>query len=194
MKSLRTVIGIAIAIAIVPARARAQAPSAADLQRSIGSKKDGWSPVIVRGLRGQMTPEQVAKYFPGADRVPDTGMVEIPVEGKPGLDRLKFWFQNDRRAMKPSRLSSVTLIFDAKLTDVPAFYDTLWRVCERKFGKIKKREKIEKKFITWVSPSFRIAQLSKFPGRDGDAFHLALYYEPSQPPTAPGTAGGPKRR
>ncbi len=146
-----------------------------------------------------MTHEQVAEFFPGADKVPDTGLVDIPIEGKPGVVRLKFWFQNDRRTMKPAFLSSVTLVLDPALTNAPGFWDTLWRVCEKKFGKIRKREKIEKQFITWSSPTLRIeqlriAQLSKFPVKEGMAFHLAIHFEQGSPPGAATKPAGRRRR
>jgi len=151
---------------------------------------------VFKPLRGQMTPAQVAKYFPGADSVPDSGVVEVPLEGKPGIARLKFKFQRDRRTMKPAYLGSAAIIFDPALTDAPGFYETLWKLCERKYGKIKRREMIDKQFITWSSPTKKVeqvkfAQVWKFPVKEGTAFHLAIEFE--QGPT-PGTGANPPGR
>ncbi len=198
MKPLRT-IGLAIAVALLPSLASAQAPSEADLLKSIGTKKDGWNPILFKHLRGQMTPQQVAKYFPGADTVADSGIVEVPIEGKAGIARLKFKFQNDRRTMKPAHLGSATIIFEPALTDAPGFYETLWKLCERKYGKIKRREKIDKQFITWTSPTKKIeqlqfAQLARFPVKEGTAFHLAIEFEQGPAPGTGASPAGRKRR
>lgn len=168
-------LGVALALALAPGLASAQegaAPSEADLLKSIGTKKDGWSPVVTKKLKAKMTPEETAKIFPGADKVSEFGFVEVPAEGAPGLAKIKFYFAKDKKTNKPTNLQSVTLIYDSKLTEAPGFYDALVKVTQAKYGKIKKKEMIEKKLITWVGPRFKIAQLSKFPERGGDVFQL----------------------
>jgi hypothetical protein len=63
-------------------------------------------------------------------------------------------------------------MFDPKLTAAPGFWESLVKVTEAKYGKIKDKKQVEKKLVTWVNRKFKIAQLSKFPGSDGEFFQL----------------------
>ena len=172
MRTLRIALGVALALLVLPAAARAQAPSDKDLLESIGTKKDGWGPVMAKGLKAKMTPEQAGKVFPGAEKVSKFGFVDLPVEGKPGVVKLKFYFAKPKGSDKPTNLSKVTLIFDPKLTSDESFWKALVDTCQAKYGKIKDKKQVDKKLITWVGKKFKIAQLTKFPETGGDVYQL----------------------
>jgi hypothetical protein len=141
-----------------PAKAAAPSPDEkVDLAAILGTKKDGWSPKVISGLKRGMKPEEAAKVFPGADKVSEFGFVEIPIEGHPGLEEIRLYFKKNDGV--PNELQSVKLGFHpAYKTD--AFWDELSKACIERYGKADDKE-LEKRLITWVGPKSGMAQLTK---------------------------------
>lgn len=157
----------------VAATAVAQTPTEADLVRVIGTKKDGWAPVAFAKLKAKMTPADVAKDFPGADKVSKFGFVKLPAKGAAGVREYELYFAKDKATQIPTELQSVKIIFDPKLTDAAGFWDTLLKVCVAKYGPAKP-EQVEKRLVTWIGPRFKPAQLVKFPERGGAVLQLQV--------------------
>lgn len=151
---------IALAVALLaPATAVAEAPSEADLKACVGGKAS-WTPTVLSKLKAKMTPEQVAKVLPGADQVSKYGFVKVPAAGCAGATEFELYFAKDKKTQQPTQLQSVRILFDSALSTDEAFYDRLVKVLTVKYGRIRKKEQVEKKLITWVNRRFKIAQLS----------------------------------
>lgn len=148
----RIITGAALA-ALVALQVTAAQAAEADLTKVIGTKKDGWTPVAFAKLKKGMTPAEVAKLFPGADKVSKFGFVTV-ASSSPVAPELEFYFAKDKKTNEPTELRSAKIHFAASVV-----YEELVKVCEAKFGKVKKQEEIEKKLITWIGPHFRSAQL-----------------------------------
>lgn len=151
----------------------AEAPSEADLTACVGKKKAVWSPTPFAKLKKGMTPPEVAKVLPGADQVSQYGFVKVKAEGCAGASEFELYFARDKKTQQPTQLQSVRILFDAAHTDDPAFYDRLVKVLVAKYGRVRKKEQIEKKLITWVNRKFKLAQLSvKSNFRGGSQYQL----------------------
>lgn len=127
-----------------------------DLVAILGTKKDGWSPKLIGGLKRGMKPDEAAKVFPGADKVSKFGFAEVPIEGQPGLDGLKLYFAKDKDGV-PSELQSVKLQFSPALNN-DTFWAELSKACIERYGKADDKE-LEKRLVTWVGPKSGMAQL-----------------------------------
>ncbi|WP_299487685.1 hypothetical protein [Acaryochloris sp. IP29b_bin.137] len=140
-----------------------------DLAAIIGSEEDGWLPKAVSGydFKRGMSPEEVGKILPGAEKISKFGFSEVPAKEVPGVDKYKFSFLKDKKDPEGKRtLYSVSLIFDPAIRkDHP--YDKVALAFAEKYGEVEP-EKIEKKIVTWVGPNFTTAQftnsVNKFEG------------------------------
>lgn len=129
-----------------------------DLPAILGTKKDGWSPKLISGLKRGMKPDEAAKVFPGAEKIDKFGFVEVPIQGQPGLDEIRLYYAKDKEGV-PSELQSVKLNFSPAL-NTDAFWDELSKACIERYGKADEKE-IAKRLITWVGPKSGMAQLVK---------------------------------
>ena len=139
---------------------KAEVPDAdkVDLAAILGTKKDGWSPKVIGGLKRGMKPDEAAKVFPGADKIDKFGFVEVPVEGHPGLDEIKLYFAKNKDGV-PEELQSAELGFSPALHN-DAFWDLLSKACIERYGKADDKE-LEKRLVTWAGPKSGMAQLVK---------------------------------
>lgn len=151
--------------------ARADAPSDADLKACLGPAKS-WTPTVFSKLKAKMSPDAVAKEFPGADKVSQYGFVTLAADKCAGAKQFEFYFAKNKKT-QAFELSRVTLKFDPALSTDAGFYDALVKATSAKYGKIKKQEEIQKKLITWVNSQFKTAQLTEMPGHDGAQLQLA---------------------
>ncbi len=127
-----------------------------DLPAILGTKKDGFAPKVLSGLKRGMKPDEAAKVVPGAEKVSKFGFVEVPVQGHPGLEGLKLYFAKDKDGV-PNELQSVQLQFSPALNN-DAFWGELSKACIERYGKADDKE-IQKRLITWVGPKSGMAQL-----------------------------------
>lgn len=131
-----------------------------NLAEIIGTKADGWFPKVIKGfnLKRGMTPEEVGKAIPGAEKISDFGFSEVAVKDVPGLQKYEFYFaKNDSN--QPTKLESVRLHFDPSLNNEES-YQKLIDVLVKKYGEAKP-EDIQKQIVTWVGPKFATVQLTK---------------------------------
>ncbi|KAI9133639.1 hypothetical protein [Acaryochloris sp. CCMEE 5410] len=140
-----------------------------DLAAIIGTEDDGWLPKTLSeyDFKRGMSPEEVGKILPGAEKISKFGFSEVPAKGVPGVDKYKFSFLKDKKDPEGKRtLYSVSLLFDPSIKkDHP--YDKVALAFAEKYGEVEP-EKIEKKIVTWVGPNFATAQftnsINKFEG------------------------------
>lgn len=140
-----------------------------DLAAIIGTEDDGWLPKTFSeyDFKRGMSPEEVGKIMPGAEKISKFGFSEVPANGVPGVDKYKFSFLKDKKDPDGKRtLYSVSLLFDPSIKkDHP--YDKVALAFAEKYGEVEP-EKIEKKIVTWVGPKFATAQftnsINKFEG------------------------------
>lgn len=140
-----------------------------DLAAIIGTEDDGWLPKTLSeyDFKRGMSPEEVGKIMPGAEKISKFGFSEVPANGVPGVDKYKFSFLKDKKDPDGKRtLYSVSLLFDPSIKkDHP--YDKVALAFAEKYGEVEP-EKIEKKIVTWVGPKFATAQftnsINKFEG------------------------------
>ncbi len=132
----------------------------ANLAEMIGTTQDGWIPKVLKSanFKEGMTPEEVGKTIPGAEKVSEYGFSEVTVADVPGLQKYEFYFAKDD-AGKPTKLMSIRLHLDPSLNN-PESYKKLVDVLVKKYGEAKP-EDIEKQLITWVGPEFATIQLTK---------------------------------
>lgn len=132
-----------------------------DLAAIIGSEDDGWLPKTLSeyDFKRGMSPEEVGKILPGAEKISKFGFSEVPAKGVPGVDKYKFSFLKDKKDPDGKRtLYSVSLLFDPSIKkDHP--YEKVALAFAEKYGEVEP-EKIEKKIVTWVGPKFATAQLT----------------------------------
>lgn len=135
--------------------------SKVDLAAIIGTEDDGWLPKVVTSYKFQkgMSPEEVGKIMPGADKISKFGFSEVPAKDVPGVDKYKFSFLKDKKDPDEKRtLYSVSLLFDPAIKkDLP--YKKVALAFAEKYGEVEP-EKIEKEIVTWVGPNFATAQLT----------------------------------
>lgn len=140
-----------------------------DLAAIIGTEDDGWLPKTLSeyDFKRGMSPKEVGKIMPGAEKISKFGFSEVPANGVPGVDKYKFSFLKDKKDPDGKRtLYSVSLLFDPSIKkDHP--YDKVALAFAEKYGEVEP-EKIEKKIVTWVGPKFATAQftnsINKFEG------------------------------
>lgn len=140
-----------------------------DLAAIIGTEDDGWLPKTLSeyDFKRGMSPKEVGKIMPGAEKISKFGFSEVPANDVPGVDKYKFSFLKDKKDPDGKRtLYSVSLLFDPSIKkDHP--YDKVALAFAEKYGEVEP-EKIEKKIVTWVGPKFATAQftnsINKFEG------------------------------
>lgn len=132
-----------------------------DLAAIIGSEDDGWLPKALSqyDFKRGMSPEEVGKILPGAEKISKFGFSEVPAKGVPGVDKYKFSYLKDKNDPEEKRtLYSISMLFDPAIKkDHP--YDKVALAFAEKYGEVEP-EKIEKKIVTWVGPNFATAQLT----------------------------------
>lgn len=140
----------------------------------IGTTADGWLPKAIKGtnLKKGMTPEEVGKAVPGAEKVSEFGFSEVMVKDIPGVQKYEFYFaKND--SGKPTKLEAVKLHLDPSLNNEQS-YQKLIDALEKKYGKAKP-EDIKKQLVSWVGPKFATAQLTKGTTQfDGYALNVSI--------------------
>ncbi|NEQ25537.1 MAG: hypothetical protein F6K28_42045 [Microcoleus sp. SIO2G3] len=128
--------------------------------KMIGTAADGWLPKVIKStnLKKGMTPEEVGKAVPGAEKVSEFGFSEVMVKDIPGLQNYEFYFAKDD-ADKPTKLEAVKLHLDPALNNEQS-YQKLIDVLVKKYGAAKPEE-IKEQVVTWVGPEFSTVQLTK---------------------------------
>lgn len=130
-----------------------------NLAEIIGTTADGWLPKVIKNLnlKKGMTPEEVGKAMPGAEKISDFGFSEVTAN-TPGIQKHEFYFaKND--SGKPTKLESVKLHLDPSLNNEQS-YQKLIDVLVKKYGPAKP-EDIKNQIVTWVGPKFATVQLTK---------------------------------
>jgi hypothetical protein len=123
-----------------------------DLRPIIGTD-DAWAPTVFTGVRAGMSPEEVGKVIPGAEKVSKFGISNVPVKNVAGVDGYQLSFQD-------GKIYSGTVQFKRSLKS-GEFYAYLVNATTNKYGDAKPDE-VKKKLITWVDSRFRMAQASWF--------------------------------
>ena len=135
--------------------------STINLSAIIGTMEDGWLPKVVTkyNLQRGMSPEEVGKIMPGAEKISKFGFSEVPARGVPGVDKYKFSFLKDKKDPDQKRtLYSISLLFDPAIKkDLP--YDKVALAFAEKYGEVTS-EKIAQKIVTWGGPKYATAQLT----------------------------------
>jgi len=170
---MKTTTFLVLSLALsIPTVALADAPSEADLAACFGGKKS-WTPTALAKLKPKMSPAAAAAVLPGADQVSQYGFVTVKPDGCAGAAEFELYFAKNKKT-DAFELSRATILFDSKTSADEAFYASLVKITSAKYGRIKKQEEVTKKLITWVNRSFKIAQLSNKPTRDGRMLQLSV--------------------
>jgi hypothetical protein len=169
---MKIISAFVLAALLVPSIAQADVPTEADLKSCIGDKKT-WTPTVFAKLKGKMSPEAAAAVLPGADQVSKYGFVTIKADNCAGAAEYELYFMENKKT-QARELSRATILFQADASADDTFYQSLVKVTSAKFGKIRKKDEVEKKLITWVNRKFKTAQVSKKPARSGDMLQLSV--------------------
>jgi len=136
----RTLMPGFVVFALIAIGPDASAASAADapaveaaLARWIGTAKDGWTPVAFAALRSAMSPAEVGKSFPGAERLIGNGASKVRISGISHVQEAQFDFLKSRTDGQKG-LDHVILTFERGFFDDKPRYEALVRVLEAKFG------------------------------------------------------------
>lgn len=148
-------------------RAEAKIPASStssskiDLAAIIGTDDNEWLPQVIAQYQLQrgMSPEDVGKILPGAERISEFGFSEVVTKDVPGINKYKFSFLKEKKnSDQKQALYSISLLFDPSLkADLP--YDKIALAFAEKYGEIDS-DKIDQKIVTWVGPHFATAQLT----------------------------------
>lgn len=141
--------------------ASASNSSTIKLSTIIGTMEDGWLPKAVTkyNLQRGMSPEEVGKIIPGAEKISKFGFSEVPAKDVPGVDKYKFSFLKDKKDPDQKQtLYSISLLFDPAIKkNLP--YEKVALAFAEKYGEVTS-DKIERRIVTWGGPKYATAQLT----------------------------------
>lgn len=124
-----------------------------DIDKLLGAK-DKWSPVPFQTLEEEMAPAEVAKIFPGLDKLDEHGFSKIDVKDVPGVMSYEVLYLGDSK----NQLATAEIHFDPKLTS-----DELWNALlsgmKRKYGD--KYDTIAPRSLLWISDNLDTAELEE---------------------------------
>ena len=139
-----------------------------DLAKLLGTKADGWTVPPFAKLKEDMTPAEVGKIIPGAEKIDAYGFAEVKKTDVKGVDLYKFSYLD---AGGKKALKFATIQFDPKLTDEP-FWVAL-------VSHLKDKLAVEMTdhgghHINWIGPSMSLWSLSKGITHEGYELQIAV--------------------
>ena len=139
-----------------------------DLAKLLGTKADGWTVPPFAKLKEDMTPAEVGKIIPGAEKIDTYGFAEVKKTDVKGVDLYKFSYQD---AGGKKGLKFATIQFDPKLTDEP-FWVAL-------VSHLKDKLAVDMTdhgghHINWIGPSMNLWSLSKGITHEGYELQIAV--------------------
>jgi hypothetical protein len=117
---------------------------ALDVGAFLGTRADGWTPKALGPLRKGLTRPQVAKLFPGADKVDHSEVSEVRIKDVKGIVLYRFHFNDNH-------LFEVDVHFEPSLHNAP-FRETLLKAGSAKWGPPKENTADR---IRWQSADIR---------------------------------------
>jgi hypothetical protein len=138
-----------------------------DLGKVLGTKADGWAVPAFAKLREDMTPAQVGKIIPGAEKIDEYGFAEVKASVR-GVASYKLSYQ-DSGGKKGLKFAEIW--FDPKLTDEPFWTALVDHLQKRLAADMTDHGGHH---VTWVGPGFTIWSLSKGITHEGYELQIAV--------------------
>jgi serine/threonine protein kinase len=160
-----------------PSQATTDSPSKeeaiAQVQAIIGTRTDGWSPLVLKGipLQDNLLPTEVDQLMPGGGNISDYGFSEILVSDIPGLWKYRFSYPEDSDGQR--RLYSLSLFFDPALRGHFSF-EEFAELLATKYGELEPGE-VDDGIVIWSGPDSASATLTDGIN-DFDPFELNITF------------------
>lgn len=156
-----------------PTDASPKATAIANIQSIIGTRADGWVPIVLKDvpLQDDLLPAEVEQLMPGGGNISEFGFSEILVSDIPGLWKYRFSFPEDDSGQR--RLFSLSLYFDPALRGLLTF-EEFAELLAQKYGDLEPGE-VEDGIVIWSGPDSATATLTDGIN-DFDAFELNITF------------------
>lgn len=137
-----------------------------DLAAILGTKSDGFAPLVFAKLKEDMSPAEAGKIFPGGDKPSEFGFAEIKSGLPAGVRQLTLSYQENK-------LKFADIVFPKSISD-DAFWTKLTSHLKDKLAPVEMKDlEPGKKSVMWIGPGFHsITVRQKISMDDDDGYEV----------------------